>query len=132
LSPAEFARAWEAGRALSPAEAATEALALAADLAGEGHVEAPPDALAEAMVALAGTSHPPGIEAPSAAAALGLTPREREVLRLLADGLSDREIAAELFLSPRTVGWHVTHLLAKLGVPSRAAAAATAIRRGLV
>jgi len=62
----------------------------------------------------------------------GLTPRESDVLRLLAEGLSDREIAAALFLSPRTVGWHVTHLLAKLDVQSRAAAAAAAIRRGLV
>jgi DNA-binding CsgD family transcriptional regulator len=50
----------------------------------------------------------------------------------LADGLSDREIAAALFLSPRTVGWHVNHVLTKLSVPSRAAAAAMAIRRGLI
>jgi predicted ATPase/DNA-binding CsgD family transcriptional regulator len=68
----------------------------------------------------------------SKAERLGLTPRESEVLRLLTEGLSDREIAAALFLSPRTVGWHVTHLLAKLAVQSRAAAAAAAIRRGLV
>jgi len=63
---------------------------------------------------------------------VGLTPREREVLALLAQGLSDREIATALFLSPRTVGWHVTHLLTKLDVQSRAAAAAAAIRRGLI
>jgi predicted ATPase/DNA-binding CsgD family transcriptional regulator len=110
VSPAEFARAWDAGRALSPA-AAAEALALAADLTAEGHVDALP----------AGSPDP-----------FGLTPRELEVLRLLADGMSDREIAAALFLSPRTVGWHVNHLLTKLDVPSRAAAAAMAIRRGLL
>jgi DNA-binding NarL/FixJ family response regulator len=46
------------------------------------------------------------------------------VLRLLADGRSDREIAAALSISPKTVGLHVSHLLAKLGVPSRAAAVA--------
>ncbi len=70
---------------------------------------------------------------PSAAAleAAGLTQRERDVLRMLANGLSDREIADRLSLSPRTVGGHVTHLLAKLGVESRTAAAIHAIRYGL-
>jgi DNA-binding CsgD family transcriptional regulator len=74
------------------------------------------------------------VEAPPAGSPdpFRLTPRELEVLRLLADGMSDREIAAALFLSPRTVGWRVNHLLTKLDVPSRAAAAAMAIRRGLL
>ena len=67
-----------------------------------------------------------------AAADLGLTGRERDVLRLLAEGMSDREIAGALSLSPRTVGWHVTHLLTKLDVPSRTAAAAAALRLGLI
>jgi len=61
-----------------------------------------------------------------------LTPRELDVLRLLADGRSDREIAQALFLSPRTVSSHVGHILAKLDVPSRAAAIAQALRQGLV
>lgn len=64
-------------------------------------------------------------------AAAGLTPRERQVLRLVAEGCSDREIAASLFISPRTVGGHVTSILGKLGVSSRAAATAYAIRQGL-
>ncbi len=54
------------------------------------------------------------------------------VLRLLAEGRTDREIAAAIFVSPRTVGKHVTNILAKLDVPSRAAAATHAVRRGLV
>lgn len=62
----------------------------------------------------------------------GLTPREREVLRLLAQGLSDRDIGAALAISPRTVGGHVTNLLAKLGVESRTAAATLAVRQGFV
>jgi DNA-binding CsgD family transcriptional regulator len=62
----------------------------------------------------------------------GLTPRERDVLRLLVEGHSDPEIAAALFLAPRTVSWHVGHILAKLDVDSRTAAAAAAIRQGLV
>lgn len=69
---------------------------------------------------------------PDPGIAAGLTPREIDVLRLLTEGQTDREIAAALFLSPRTVGWHVTHVLAKLGVQSRSAAVAAAIRQGLV
>ncbi len=52
-------------------------------------------------------------------------------MRLLAEGLSDREIANTLSISPRTVGGHVSNLLAKLEVDSRTAAAAYAIRHGL-
>jgi DNA-binding NarL/FixJ family response regulator len=52
----------------------------------------------------------------------GLSPREVEVLRLLAAGLSNREIADELFLSARTVERHLTHLYTKLGVRGRAEA----------
>jgi pimeloyl-ACP methyl ester carboxylesterase/DNA-binding CsgD family transcriptional regulator len=61
-----------------------------------------------------------------------LTDRELEVLRLVADGLSDNEIAERLVLSPHTVHRHVANLRAKLGQPSRAAAAAAAARRGLI
>jgi non-specific serine/threonine protein kinase len=61
-----------------------------------------------------------------------LTPREQEVLRLLVAGRSNPEIAAALFVSPRTAETHVTHILAKLGVASRAEAAAHAVRVGLV
>ena len=61
-----------------------------------------------------------------------LTPRELEVLRLVAEGRSDREIGDALFMAPRTVSWHVGHILAKLNVESRTAAATVAIRAGLV
>jgi DNA-binding CsgD family transcriptional regulator/tetratricopeptide (TPR) repeat protein len=60
-----------------------------------------------------------------------LTPREIEVLALLADGLTNREIAGRLFISDKTASVHVSHILSKLSVPNRAAAAATAHRVGL-
>ncbi len=56
----------------------------------------------------------------------GLTGREREVLRLVAAGRSNREIAAELFISPKTASVHVSNILGKLGAASRGEAAAQA------
>lgn len=64
--------------------------------------------------------------------AFELTRREREVLALLCQRLTDPEIAAALFISPRTASGHVANVLAKLGVPSRRDAAALAARSGLV
>jgi DNA-binding CsgD family transcriptional regulator len=55
-----------------------------------------------------------------------LTPREREVLTLLASGATDRDIATALVISPRTASIHVGKILAKLDVPNRGAAAALA------
>jgi len=61
-----------------------------------------------------------------------LTERELEVLRLVAVGKSNREIAERLFLSPKTAGHHVSSILAKLGVPTRAEAADAALQLGLL
>ncbi|WP_345437003.1 ATP-binding protein [Actinoallomurus vinaceus] len=65
---------------------------------------------------------------PGGQAPLGLTPREQEVLRLLAEGRSNREIAETLFISAKTASVHVSNILAKLDVSSRGEAAATAHR----
>jgi HD-GYP domain-containing protein (c-di-GMP phosphodiesterase class II) len=62
----------------------------------------------------------------------GLTGREVEVLRLVARGLSNKEIAARLGLSPKTVGHHVGHVYLKAGVSTRAAAALFAVEHGLL
>lgn len=62
----------------------------------------------------------------------GLTRREKQVLRLLSAGGSNREIAAELFVSPRTVDMHVRNVLAKLGCTSRLAAARRGAELGIV
>jgi predicted ATPase/DNA-binding CsgD family transcriptional regulator len=109
LSPAAFEEAWAAGRALSP----DAAVALATDV----------------VSAASAAPIPPA--AGAGPASHGLTRRELEVLRLLVEGLSDREIAERLFISPYTVMRHVAGILGKLGVPSRTAAATWAVRQGI-
>ena len=83
-------------------------------------------AAAEGFAALHGVHEVP------AAGEVSLTRRERQVLALLVEGKSDREIGAALELSPRTVGVHVSNLLGKLGVESRTAAVSVAMRQGMV
>jgi DNA-binding CsgD family transcriptional regulator len=102
--------AWEAGRR-STVEQAVDATAT----------------LTGPFMAAAGAEPPPVV--PSGPS---LTAREREVLALVAEGRTDREIAVLQGTSARTVSAHVGQILAKLEVPTRAAAAATAVRRGLI
>ena len=73
----------------------------------------------------------PEPEAPSPARSLGLTPREEEVLALVAAGRTNRQIAEVLFITEKTASLHVSHILAKLGVAGRVEAAAVAHRLGL-
>ena len=61
-----------------------------------------------------------------------LSPREREVLRLVAQGLSSKAIGRRLFISERTVAQHLTAVFHKLGVNTRAQAVALAVQRGLL
>ncbi|MFE7545809.1 response regulator transcription factor, partial [Streptomyces platensis] len=61
----------------------------------------------------------------------GLSPRERQVLAELTAGRTNREIAERLYITPRTVGTHFEHILAKLDLPNRAAAAARASARSM-
>jgi DNA-binding NarL/FixJ family response regulator len=68
---------------------------------------------------------------PEPAAPLGLTPREHQVLLLLAEGHTNREIGEELFMSEKTASVHVSRILAKLEVGGRVEAAAVAHRLGL-
>ena len=74
-------------------------------------------------------SHPRGLLPPGQRI---LTPRELEVLRLVATGETDRGIADVLYVSRRTVSSHVSNILDKLDVPSRRAAVVTAARIGLL
>jgi DNA-binding NarL/FixJ family response regulator len=72
------------------------------------------------------------VRAPAAAPAVALTPREGEVLALLAEGLGNKGIGARLGISEHTAKFHVNAILGKLGVESRAEAIVRAARLGLV
>jgi DNA-binding CsgD family transcriptional regulator len=87
--------------------------------------------MAYAILTRAEASGAPSVGTPPRAP-YGLTAREVDVLRLLQDGLTDREIAERLFISPHTVMRHVAGVLGKLGVNSRTAAATLAVREGIV
>jgi DNA-binding NarL/FixJ family response regulator len=73
-----------------------------------------------------------GGHAPDLFERFGLTPRERDVLLRVAEGRTNRQIAAELYISDKTASVHVSRILSKLGVANRAEAAAVAHRLGLV
>jgi len=130
-----------APRVLVPATYDTESDILAAIEAGaSGYLlkDAPPDQLATAVRAAAAGE--PAL-APAVAGRLlermrspgmALTPRESEVLELVADGLSNADIGRRLFLSQATVKTHLVHIYGKLGVDSRTAAVAAARSRGLI
>jgi DNA-binding CsgD family transcriptional regulator len=83
------------------------------------------------LVAEAEGAAPVGASA-TALPAGGLTPRELEVLRLVAEGRTNRQIGAALFISDKTASVHVSNVMAKLGAASRTEAAALAYREGLL
>jgi predicted ATPase/DNA-binding CsgD family transcriptional regulator len=105
LGTQSFRTAWEEGRLLPPSEVARRA-----------------DALRLSIAAYVDSTAKPAT----------LTPREFDVLRLLVEGAGDREIGETLGISTRTVETHVAHLLHKLGVETRTAAATIAVRIGLI
>jgi DNA-binding NarL/FixJ family response regulator len=124
----------------APFEAAIARIELAASLATAGEYEA---STSEARSAYDGLSElgspyeaararllaePGALVGPSAP----VTPRERDVLSPLVEGLTNREIAERLVVSEHTVHRHVTNILRKLDLPSRTAAATYAVRSGLV
>jgi DNA-binding CsgD family transcriptional regulator/tetratricopeptide (TPR) repeat protein len=100
-------------------------------IAGHGMVLEDAVTLAKEVLAVAAAFNPVPSALPTSAPH-GLTHREVEVLRLIADGLTDREIASVLSISHYTVMRHVSNVLNKLGVTSRTAAAAIALRHDLV
>ncbi|SDG46445.1 regulatory protein, luxR family [Sinosporangium album] len=93
---------------------------------------APLMADAESLARRVGVNLTGGPNPPAAAGGDTLTPREREVLRLVAQGRSNRDIAGELFISTKTVSVHVSNILGKLSVSTRGEAAAAAHRLSLL
>jgi DNA-binding CsgD family transcriptional regulator len=108
LTPSEFSVAWERGRSLAWEDVPAEMTRLTSTLA-----------------------HPSPASLTVRDPRYGLTRRELEVLRLLAEGRSNRAIAQVLSLSERTIENYVLHVLTKLNLESRTAAAAFAVRNGL-
>jgi DNA-binding CsgD family transcriptional regulator len=109
-------------------------LATAADRARE-HVpltRAIEDLARRARIDLHAPAEPVQPDEPPTAREFGLTDRELDVLRLLGEGKTNPEIAAALFISPRTAGVHVTHILRKLDATTRVQAATIAERAGLL
>jgi DNA-binding CsgD family transcriptional regulator len=116
------------------ADALGEAHAIAARL-GAGPLLADVERAARRLRLRLADASPDGAAARAAApgdAPYGLTPREREVLAEVAAGRTNREIAAALFISESTAGVHVSNILGKLGVPTRAEAGRLALTEGLV
>jgi DNA-binding CsgD family transcriptional regulator len=114
-------------------EAAAAVLSTAAGLAVE-HVPlmtAIQDLARRARIDLDAVAEPVQRDEPAATRTFGLTDRELDVLRLLGQGKTNPEIAAALFISPRTAGVHVTHILRKLNATTRVQAATVAERAGL-
>jgi DNA-binding NarL/FixJ family response regulator len=124
---AEVLAALRAGaRGYLTKDAAADEVARAIARVAGGHADLAPDVQRRLLDMLPSTS--PGLDRP---APHDLTERELEVLRLIATGLSNTEIAAELVVSEATVKTHVNHLFAKTGVRDRAQAVAYAYRHGL-
>jgi predicted ATPase/DNA-binding CsgD family transcriptional regulator len=122
LDEATFAAAWAAGAAAPPEAAMAEAPAPASEEAFA------PVATDRPLAPPATDDDADEVSEPQRAIFPGLTPRECDVLALLAQGRSDSGIAAALSISERTAGNHVQHIIHKLGVKSRTAAAIWAFR----
>jgi DNA-binding CsgD family transcriptional regulator len=119
LAQGEWAAAYQEGRALPYGEVAVLAQRLLGEVATSASrgAEGVRSAVTQAVT--------PGRESP-------LTKRERDVLRLVAQGLSSKAIGGKLFISERTVAQHLTAIFNKLGARSRAQAVAVAAQRGLL
>jgi DNA-binding CsgD family transcriptional regulator len=106
LDEAAWETAWSEGRAMTPEEATEYALSEVVE------EESTPS--------------------PKAEETAGLSDRELEILRLVAQGMTDSQVASRLYISPRTVGQHLRSIYRKLAVPTRAAAAKVAVERSLI
>src|SRR5262249_53344710 len=111
-------------RPYRPARGADDA---AAELRADAHAGRLDAEAVEAVLGAAGPRGPRPREGPA-----GPTPPRGGVAQLLARGLSNKQIASELVIAPKTVGNHVEHIYSKIGASSRAAAGLFALRHGLL
>ena len=123
LAAADAYQAMTQARAYRPARSPEEAAETLHEESRAGRLD--PDAVA-AVLAAAGQT-PPRAQRPS-----GLTPRETEVLRLVARGLATKQLAKRLGISPKTADNHIQAIYAKIGVTTRAGATLWAMQRGVV
>ena len=135
LAAAPYAETWRRGASMTPHEAIRVAETLLASLASDEPVNGTAahgtSAIANQAIASPSASETvPGRRLPQST--FDLTRREREILTLLCQRLTDPEIAERLFISPKTAGKHVSNILAKLGARNRREAAALAVRFALV
>jgi HD-GYP domain-containing protein (c-di-GMP phosphodiesterase class II) len=124
LATADVYQAMLEPRPHRPAYAAADA---ANELRSEAHAGRLDGEIVEAVLGVAGHRVARRIEGPG-----GLTRREVEVLRLIARGCTNKDVAARLVISPKTAGTHIEHIYAKLGVSSRAEAGLFAVQHGLL
>ncbi len=117
-----FYRSRGAIHGLLPREASAAAIHAAISAAAEGLLVSHPRLAARAYDDRAAVAPVPD----------PLTPREEEVLRMIAEGLANKAIAAELGITPHTVKFHVTSIMQKLGAESRTEAVTKGLRRGLL
>ena len=127
--PRAVVRAVRAGvRGVLPREAGADEIVAAVEAVAAGLLAVPADVADELLAGMA--PEPVGVVAP--APAVTLTPREREVLALLAQGLANKAIAPRLRISEHTVKAHVASIFEKLGAGTRAEAVVTAARLGIL
>jgi predicted ATPase/DNA-binding CsgD family transcriptional regulator len=134
LDEATFAAAWEKGRAMPLEQAIEEALEAKDESPTEAKFQQASEEDASSLVLPGTPSSPYPTLSPRRALKQhygGLTAREREVARLVAQGKSNRAIADELVVGVSTVEAHITHILSKLGFSSRAQIAVWAVDKGL-
>jgi HD-GYP domain-containing protein (c-di-GMP phosphodiesterase class II) len=124
LAAADVYQALREPRAHRPAHSAEDAARVTREEARAGRLD---HEIVEAVLSAAGHRTRQRRDGPG-----GLTAREVEVLRLLARGLSTKEIAERLFLSPKTAGNHIEHIYGKIGAKNRVAASLFAVQHGLL
>lgn len=124
--PAWTAEALQAGvRALLPRDASADSIVAAIEAAANGLAVIDPREL-EGLLGAPGMAEPPDTGGGA------LTPRELEVLRMLADGAANKEIAWKLGISEHTAKFHVASVMGKLNASSRTEAVTRGLRRGLI